>query len=111
MAARALANGSKSARRGRACLGRKRAGHDFGQNKGGPYVTLGNPQFAHARIRAEAVRRAAAVEYAMKIEPVIRSIQAAGTSLCSDLRGNWQRGNRNEAWRHPRTGCRSAEVA
>jgi hypothetical protein len=100
MAARALANGSKSARRGRACLGRKRAGHDFGQNKGGPYVTLGNPQFAHARIRAEAVRRAAAVEYAMKIEPVIRSIQAAGITTPHGLARELAARKRNEAWRH-----------
>src|SRR4051812_6253538 len=41
-------------------------------------VTLGNPHLAQARARAEAVRRAAAIEYAMRIEPIIRSIQAAG---------------------------------
>jgi DNA invertase Pin-like site-specific DNA recombinase len=47
-------------------------------------VTLGNPKLAQARVRAEAARKAAAVEYAMSIEPVIRSIQAAGITT---LRG------------------------
>ena len=45
-------------------------------------VALGNPNLAEARAKAEAGRIAAADEFAEKIAPVIRKIQAAGvTSL------------------------------
>ncbi|HEX2430555.1 MAG TPA: hypothetical protein VHK03_07295 [Aestuariivirgaceae bacterium] len=59
-------------------------------------VTLGNPQLVHACIRAEAVRKAAAVEYAMSIEPVIRSIQAPGITTLSGLARELAARKRNE---------------
>ncbi len=45
---------------------------------------LGNPNLAEARVKAEASRVAAADEFAVKIEPTIRVIQAAGITT---LRG------------------------
>ena len=43
-------------------------------------VVLGNPNLAEARVMAEASRVAAADEFAAKIEPVIRAIQASGVT-------------------------------
>ena len=45
---------------------------------------LGNPNLAEARMKADAGRVAAADEFAVKIEPTIRAIQAAGVTT---LRG------------------------
>ena len=47
-------------------------------------VVLGNPNLVDARVKAEAGRVAAADEYAVKVEPVIRAIQTTGVTT---LRG------------------------